>query len=141
MTKLSPHTNLKESIEVRFVVRKQSSYVVSNQYWRWCADNGVPFVAITLRGKYAYVEIDLLHTSEYGFDRSVDDTICELFKSYILKPHSTMGVGGIYSSAYVLESDAIKVAKSLYSLAISENVCMSLDNLNKKRLKRASGVI
>lgn len=138
---LNPHTNLNEAIAAKFVIRKQQSYKISNQYWKWCADNGIPFVAITIRRKYAYVEIDLLHTSEHGFDPSVNDTIRGLFKSCTLKPHSVMGVGGIYSSAYVLESDAIKVAKSLYSLAISENICTTLENLNKKRLKRASGVI
>jgi hypothetical protein len=138
---LNPHTNLNEAIAAKFVIRKQQSYKISNQYWKWCADNGIPFVAIILGRKYAYVEIDLLHTSECGFARSTNDTIRKLFESCTLKPHSVMGVGGIYSSVCVLESDAIKVAKSLYSLAISENVCTTLENLNKKRLKRASGVI
>jgi len=139
--RLVPHTTLEESIEAKFVIRENQSYKISNRYWGWCADNGIPFVAITLRRKYAYVELDLLHTSERGFDRSTNDTIRKLFKSSTLKPRSVMGVGGIYSSVYVLESDAIRVAKSLYSLAISENICMPLEDLNRKRLERASGIL
>jgi len=134
---LQIHKTLQEAIRNNFVIRRPENYEISNTYLDWCTKNAKPYIVIETSRKYSKVEIDLYETSIYGFDNESKKKIWKVFSSRHLKLGSSLSIGSICSWAYVLNEEAIEVAKFLYDLASEQKVSKTIEELNKERLENA----
>ena len=121
-----------------YVTRAPGEYMGSNQYWRWCTCNAVPFVVVEFepKAKYAFVELDLYNTADEGFSAKAGYNILQRILGQPLKPKSNFYMSPILIQAHVAINSAEALAKYLFQCAVDEGICLSQEELIQRTLTR-----
>jgi hypothetical protein len=132
------HSSLSEAVKAGHVARFEGDFSISNAYWNWCTANAKPYVAITVRPKsrYADVELDLYNTTDVGFGSEAGYEILHFILGQPLKPRSTFFVSPTLIQLSVVVSSAGPVAEFLYRSAIDERILFTQEDLVKRLLDR-----
>lgn len=108
-----------ESVLRHYVVRTPKKGIVYDQYWNYCKDNNIPFVAITQNGKRTWIVLDMFPTKQ-GLSQKTLDQISSLLKDVHQKKNGLMIINPERLTATIKLNRAEDVAKTVYELALSD---------------------